>query len=135
MLLRSTTTFACLLLLCGSRSEGETSFETGQFKWRTSKLLIDTGPGRLDSDQQVSIKDPSIVYAAGRWHLFATARMKSGNVDITYLNFKDWSLANDAPRRLLKLHDQYYCAPQVFFYKPHKQWYLIFQLADKAQTP
>jgi len=36
---------------------------------------------------------------------------------------------------LLRLHDQYYCAPQVFFFTPHRRWYLIYQLADKTRKP
>ncbi len=76
-----------------------------------------------------------MVFAEGRWHMFATVRMKSGKLDIEYLNFSDWELANQAPRHILALHDQYYCAPQIFFFRPHGKWYLVYQLADKSRTP
>ena len=36
---------------------------------------------------------------------------------------------------MLKLHDQYYCAPQVFFFRPHNCWYLVYQLADDSHKP
>jgi len=61
--------------------------------------------------------------------------MKSGKVDIEYLNFTDWSEANSAPRHVLAMHDQYYCAPQVFYFTPHGKWYLVYQLADKTRKP
>jgi hypothetical protein len=28
-----------------------------------------------------------------------------------------------------------YCAPQVFYFRPHKKWYLIYQIADKKHKP
>lgn len=108
---------------------------TGQFSWRASEPLIDVGPGRQAADPHVSIKDPTFVFHQGRWHLFATLRMKSGKVDMEYLNFADWSQANQAERHILNFHDEYNCAPQVFFFTPHKKWYLVYQLADKTRTP
>lgn len=111
------------------------ALEDGLFSWKASGPLIDIGPGREAADPHVSIKDPSFVFHEGRWHLFATVRMKSGRVDIEYLSFPDWKQAEGAPRHLLALHDQYYCAPQVFFFAPHGKWYLVYQLADKSRTP
>ena len=111
----------------------ESAFESGRFQWRASAPLL--GPDTKAADAHVSIKDPTIVYHDGRWHLFATVRMRSGKVDIEYLNFADWSQAEKAPRHVLNLHDQYYCAPQVFFFTPHKRWYLVYQLADKNRKP
>ncbi len=110
-------------------------FADGRFSWRASEPLIDVGPGKNAADPHVSIKDPTVVHFEGRWHLFATLRMKSGKVDIEYLNFADWSAANSAPRHVLGMHDQYYCAPQVFYFTPHKRWYLVYQLVDKTRRP
>lgn len=107
----------------------------GRFAWQATGPLLDVGPGREAADPHVSIKDPTFVFHEGRWHLFATLRMKSGKVDIQYLNFPDWSKAARAPRHLLAMHDQYYCAPQVFYFTPHRQWYLVYQLAEKTRTP
>jgi hypothetical protein len=33
------------------------------------------------------------------------------------------------------MHNEYYCAPQLFYFTPHKKWYLIYQLVDKSRTP
>jgi hypothetical protein len=111
------------------------AFEDGRFSWKGYGPLIDVGPAKNATDAHVSIKDPTVVLHDGAWHLFATVRMKSGRVDIEYLSFTDWALANQATRHVLALHDQYYCAPQVFYFRPQKKWYLVYQLADKTRQP
>ncbi len=113
----------------------QTPFDKGQFSWTASEPLIDAGPGKNGGDPVISIKDPTVVFYKGKWHVFATVRMKSGKVDMEYLNFADWSKAGDAQRQILGWHDQYYCAPEVFFFRPHNKWYLIYQLADKNRKP
>ncbi len=40
--------------------------------------------------------DRTVVSHNGRWHVFATVRMKSGKAVIKYLNFADWARANQA---------------------------------------
>lgn len=108
---------------------------TGEFRWKTSGPLIDVEAQRAAEDPHVALKDPSIVFHDGRWHLFGTLRMKSGRVCIQYLNFTDWAQANTAPRELISFTDKYHCAPQVFYFTPHRRWYLIHQLANPANTP
>ncbi len=130
--LAATLSFA---LTNASAQEPWKAFADGAFAWKASDPLIGVGPGKTATDPHVSIKDPTVVFHNGRWHLFATVRMQSGKVDIEYLNFADWSQADQASRHVLALHDQYYCAPQVFYFRPHKKWYLVFQLAEKKRTP
>jgi hypothetical protein len=110
-----------------------TLLEGGKFTWKASDPLV--SPTIDFNDQAISIKDPTIVRHQGRWHMFATVRLASGKVDIEYMSFADWKDADKAPRYRLNLHDQYYCAPQVFFYRPQKLWYLIYQIADKHHKP
>ena len=56
---------------------------------------------------------------------------------MVYLNFKDWS---DAPNAKLHFVDQnpnlrgYHCAPHVFYFRPHKKWYLVFQSQQPQYT-
>lgn len=129
---------AALLVAAGASAQtqtGWTAFEDGRFSWKASGPLIDVGPGKDAPDPHVSIKDPTFIFHEGLWHLFATLRMKSGKVDIEYLSFTDWPQANAAPRHILAMHDQYYCAPQVFYFTPHQKWYLVYQLADKTRPP
>ena len=109
------------------------AFTNGRFSWRASGPLL--AADKQAADPQVSIKDPTFVQFNGFWHVFATVRMQSGKVDIVYLNFKDWSDAEKSSRHILHLHDQYYCAPQVFFHAPQNCWYLVYQLADSNRTP
>jgi hypothetical protein len=100
------------------------------FSWTSSAPILDVGPGKSEPDPHVSVKDPSFVFHDGAWHLFTTLRMKSGRVDMEYLTFKDWNDAQKAQRHVLNFHDQYNCAPQVFYFTPHKQWYMVYQRTD-----
>ena len=106
---------------------------TGRFAWRVTVPFL--GPQQDAPDPQVALKDPTIVRHDGRWHMFCTLRMASGKVDIVYLNFADWDEAKKADRTVLHMHDQYYCAPQVFYFRPHQRWYLVYQMADKEHAP
>ena len=100
------------------------------FSWSSSAPLLDVGPGKSAADPHVSVKDPSFIFHDGAWHLFTTLRMKSGRVDMEYLTFKDWKDAEKAERRVMNMHDQYNCAPQVFYFTPHKKWYMVYQRTD-----
>jgi hypothetical protein len=111
----------------------DSPLRTGQFAWRATGPLI--GPDQRSKEAQTSVKDPTVVRHNGRWHLFHTVRFDSGRVDTGYMSFETWEEADRAPRHLLNLHDQYYCAPQVFFFRPHERWYLIFQMATKGHKP
>lgn len=105
---------------------------TGEFHWKCSPPLI--GPVETNDDPDVALKDPTMVFHEGKWHLFATHRMASGTVNMQYLCFSDWKDADKATRHTLDFHDQYHCAPQVFFFAPHQKWYLVYQLADKDRA-
>jgi hypothetical protein len=78
----------------------------------------------------VSVKDPSVVYRNGLWHIFATTADKKGAWGMAHFSFKTWAEA--AQTKPFYLDDNpnlagYNCAPQVFYFRPHKKWYLIFQ--------
>ena len=109
------------------------AFVDGRFSWKASAPLVT--PSSTAVDPAVSIKAPTIVCEQNRWHMFATVRWASGKVGIEYLNFTDWTLADQAPRHRLNLHDQYYCAPQVLYFRPQKLWYLLYQIADRNHKP
>lgn len=110
-------------------------WEQGTFSWKASAPLIDVEAQRSEADPHVALKDPSVVFHDGRWHIFATLRMKSGKVCMQYLNFTDWAQANTAPRTTISFTERYHCAPQVFYFTPQRRWYLIYQLTDPAHTP
>lgn len=72
-------------------------------------------------------KDPTLVFAGGKWHVFMTVKLP-GSSAIEYCSFAKWDSADKATRTILKVADsKYYCAPQVFYFAPHKKWYLIYQ--------
>lgn len=103
------------------------AFTDGQFAWKASAPLL--SGDKKPRDPHICVKDPTIVRYQDRWHLFTTVRSVGGKVDIEYCRFADWKEADRAPRHMLDLHDKYYCAPQLFYFTPHKKWYLIYQIA------
>ena len=108
----------------------------GRFNWTVSPPLVQ--PLERPGEQTYSIKDPTIVRYKGQWHLFCTIRGRERSHQIEYLRFDDWPRhagVENAERYLLKLTDGYFCAPQVFYFTPHKQWYLIYQVIDKSRKP
>lgn len=108
---------------CSSADDGW--LLTGDFQWESSEPMITVR--RDGNDPDVALKDPTIVFHDGFWHLFATHRVASGKVDMQYLKFRDWTEADQAKRHTLHFMDTYHCAPQVFFFAPHNRWYLIYQ--------
>ncbi|MCX6903331.1 MAG: non-reducing end alpha-L-arabinofuranosidase family hydrolase [Verrucomicrobia bacterium] len=94
--------------------------------WEYTAPLIT--PETRDKDVSVSQKDPTVVCHEGRWHVFMTVKL-ADRTGIEYCGFDQWKAADKAPRTILKISDsRYYCAPQVFYFTPHKKWYLVFQM-------
>lgn len=109
------------------------NFLTGRFKWIVSPPLV--SPVNHPTDTLYSIKDPSVVYCKGRWHLFCTIRGKQRSHQIEYLCFEDWKKVSTGKRHMLELSEGYFCAPQVFYFRPHRKWYLICQASDESWNP
>ena len=103
------------------------------FRWTATGPLV--APVRSSEDQYDSIKDPSIVRYGGEWHLFCSVRGRKRSHQIEYLTFKDWRRVGQAKRRMLAVSDGFYCAPQVFYFTPHKKWYLICQASSEDWDP
>ena len=68
-------------------------------------------------------------------YFFSPLRGKERSHAVVYLSFKDFNEAGDAKRHLLRMHDGYYCAPQVLYFSPHKRWYMICQAASDKWEP
>ncbi len=115
------------------RADGLTS---GEVCWKVGQPLLEVDQSRLPKSPGhpwVAVKDPSIVQHDGRWHLFCTLRKQkegNGRIRIGHLAFEQWSEAAQANWSVLELTDDYHGAPQVFYFRPHKKWYLIYQAAD-----
>jgi hypothetical protein len=100
----------------------------GPFKWKSSGALIK--PVSDETHQLVSVKDPTVVHYNGRWHVYATTANTRGNWSMVYVSFKDWSEAATATPYYIDQNPNlrgYHCAPQVFYFRPHQKWYLIYQ--------
>ena len=111
------------------RSQGRT--EQPAFRvpaiWDYSGPLI--APEKRERDPSRAQKDPTVVYYGGKWHVFMTVKLPGRSV-IEYCSFERWEDADRSRRTILKVSDSdYYCAPQVFYFSPHKKWYLIYQMS------
>ncbi|MBI5393691.1 MAG: glycoside hydrolase [Verrucomicrobia bacterium] len=106
---------------------------SGNFVWTCSTPLV--APANRPEDPCHSVKDPTLVQHNGRWHLFTTIRSVKRTHQIEYLSFADWAEADKAQRHVLRLSDGYFCAPQVFWFRPHRKWYLICQVAEPSRKP
>lgn len=105
----------------------------GRFQWTISPPLV--APINRPEDPCFSVKDPSVVFDQCRWRLFCTIRSRNRTHQIEYLSFVNWQDANAAERHILKIHEGYFCAPQVFYFQPQNKWYLICQASDESWEP
>jgi endo-1,4-beta-xylanase len=105
-----------------------------RFSWSSSGALISPKP---DSTHNIAgIKDPSVVYYNGKYHVFASVANRSG-YNLVYLNFSDWSQAGSATHHYLDrsaIGTGYRAAPQVFYYAPQRLWYLVYQTGNASYS-
>lgn len=103
---------------------------THHFSWVSSAPLIK--PGHDPSQVVYGVKDPSVVYVDGKYHVFMTTAGEKG-WGLAYTSFADWSQATSAPIITLDkspMGPGYRAAPQVFYFAPQKLWYLVYQGGD-----
>jgi hypothetical protein len=116
-----------------SSEDDVTGSPAQEFSWVVDSPVLT--PFSPPDDERFSVKDPTIVRFGGAWHLFYTVRSKKRSHQIEYITFEHWEDANGVDRHVLNLSDGYYCAPQVFYFTPHKHWYLIYQVIDPTRKP
>jgi len=107
--------------------------ETGRFRWVLSPPLL--GPRDSEGDHYHSLKDPSVVRFDGRWHIFASVRGEVRTHQTEYISFDRWENVAGARRQMLHCRDRYFCAPQVFYFRPQRKWYLIYQVVEPDRKP
>jgi hypothetical protein len=102
---------------------------TTPLKWKSTGELV--SPISDAAHTIVSVKDPTVVRYNGLWHIYATAYSTSARTwSMVYLNFKDWSEAPKAKLTYIDVNPNlrgYHCAPSLFYFRPHRKWYLVFQ--------
>lgn len=107
--------------------------QTGRFRWVLSPPVL--GPEDRGGDHYYSIKDPSVVHWQGRWHLFVTVRGRRRSRQVEYIRLTDWEHPQVERREMLQVREGYFCAPQVFYFRPHRRWYLIYQVGEPDRKP
>jgi uncharacterized protein (TIGR03437 family) len=98
------------------------------YAWSSSGPLISAIPNA--THPIVSVKDPTAVYYNNQWNVYATTADTSGNWNMVYLNFPDWSHASAAQPYYMDATpglSGYHCAPELFYFTPQNKWYLIYQ--------
>jgi endo-1,4-beta-xylanase len=108
-------------------SSGRSKTSHRRFHWRSSAQII--APKADDGNNYSALKDPSIIYADGEYHVFMTSVGAEG-WHMAYTHFIDWSQASNAPIVDLKssgIGPGYRAAPQVFYFAPQKLWYMVYQ--------
>jgi hypothetical protein len=94
--------------------------------WEYTAPLI--SPEQRETDLSRAQKDPSVVFHDGQWHVFMTVKLP-GRSAIEHCAFTRWQDADRSKRTLLDISSSdYYCAPQVFYFTPHRLWYLVYQM-------
>ncbi|MEN8155612.1 MAG: non-reducing end alpha-L-arabinofuranosidase family hydrolase [Bacteroidota bacterium] len=104
-------------------------------EWTVSEPVLEADkPGSFD---EISVKDPTIVYYNGKYHLFYTSKATYETRDrMSHLSRNGSGLGYVAAERLEELknaqrHDlgsitgSVIVAPQVFYFEPQKLWYLV----------
>ncbi len=115
----------------GNPTSSQTCDLPSKFSWTSTDPLI-TAHDR----NWLSIKDPTIVKYNDQYHVFASIVDSTTNgYGGVYMNFSDWSQANSAQQvDMSTTQAGSTVAPQVFYFEPHKKWYLIYQWGAKYST-
>jgi endo-1,4-beta-xylanase len=97
------------------------------FAWSSTGPIL--GPVSDATHQLVAIKDPSVVYFNGKWHVYVSSVTAAGTYSIVYMGFPDWDHTADATVYYLDQANLpgYHAAPQLFYFTPQNRWYLIYQ--------
>lgn len=106
-------------------------------KWTVSKPVFKVGPkGSFDD---AAVKDPTIVFYNGQYHMFYTSKalketaqnmdyLSRGESGVGYVASETLKGLQSAKRYNLDAIVEYIViAPQIFYFEPQKLWYLIAQ--------
>ena len=88
------------------------------FAWSSSDVLL--SPIGDATHDLVSIKDPSVVYYDGNWHVYASSVTSAGSYGMVYVSFPDWEHTASATVYYLDPNPSlagYHAAPQLFYFR------------------
>jgi hypothetical protein len=103
-------------------------------RWSSSAPLMLAKPSA--QHPEVAVKDPTVVFHNGRWHVFST-QAKGNGWGLEYRSFTDWGSAGSANPYFLdstRIGAGYRAAPFVFYHAPSRLWYLVFQNGNAAYS-
>lgn len=100
-------------------------------KWTVSNPLF--LPGKTGEFDDVAVKDPTIVFYNGKYHMFYTSKaskkaefLSKGKSAVGYVAAETLEGLQSAERfNLDEIYKTVIVAPQVFYFEPQKKWYLI----------
>ena len=109
--------------------------------WKVSKPILKKG-GNKDFDN-VAVKDPSIVFFDGKYHVFYTSKKETQTengivygMGCGYVTAESLEKLADAKRyNLSEILDTNIIAPQVFYFEPQKLWYMFAHRPNRGKKP
>jgi endo-1,4-beta-xylanase len=105
------------------------------YQWSSSGVIA--GPKPDSAHPNIAgLKDPSVVFHNGKWHVFASIASSAG-YNMVYFSFTDWNQAANATHYYLDrsgIGTGYRAAPEVFYYEPDGVWYLVYQDGNAAYS-
>ncbi|GAA1875978.1 non-reducing end alpha-L-arabinofuranosidase family hydrolase [Myceligenerans crystallogenes] len=134
--LTAATLAATTLAAGGAVAATQVADDAESFRWSTGDPVM--GPMPDATHGSIAVKDPTVVEAGGRYHVFFTTTPGEGlGWHIAYKSFDSWDEADSAPITYLDttaIGPGYRAAPQVFYFAPRKTWYLIYQDGNAAYS-
>lgn len=91
-----------------------------------------TGPIITPRNDDVAVKDPSIVYYDGKYHVFAT--VYNNAYGSMYTAFTDFDNVAAGSYQSFSPGGSSTVAPQVFYFSPQNKWYIFTQWPAKYTT-
>ena len=102
----------------------------GSFSWELSPPFI-TPENTRAVDPERAVKDPSVVYDDGKWHVFMSYKSQ-GHTGMEYVGFDKWENADKSPRTILRSATATTTAPpRSFFTSPEE---MVPRLSDGRFT-
>lgn len=109
--------------------------------WYTSDPILSSNEDYPTT--KVAVKDPSLVFFEGKWHVFFTGIFKNDEGvyerTINYVSSDKLEELNSNPRFQImpfSKNTQRTAAPCVFYFEPQQKWYLVAQaLYEDPYTP
>ncbi len=112
--------------LSSGQSQKEVCDLPNNLSWTSSDPIV------TPNNQFVAVKEPSVVFYQEKYYLFATAQ----NTEwwSIFHSFESFDTVGEKSYQLFAPGGIRAVAPQVFYFKPHKKWYLFTQWPLKYST-